>query len=88
MFLIGLTYNPRSSVAYLYGTEFLLQKDKLKYGAYNFTICGIIQCLTALWFRETKNQDSYFVIMIIMMSAAILWIKFCVPESPLFLLEV
>ena len=23
MFVIGLTYNPRSSVAYLYGTEFL-----------------------------------------------------------------
>ena len=41
MFVIGLTYNPRSSVAYLYGTEFLEQKDKLKYGAYNFTLCGI-----------------------------------------------
>lgn len=42
MFIIGLTYNPRSSVAYLYGCEFLQKKEKLKFGAYNFTVCGIL----------------------------------------------
>ena len=41
MFIIGLTYNPRSSVAYLYGSEFLQKKEKLKFGAYNFTYCGL-----------------------------------------------
>ena len=40
MFIIGLTYNPRGSVAYLYGAEFLMSKDKLYFGAYNFTLSG------------------------------------------------
>jgi MFS family permease len=55
MFVIGLTYNPRSSVAYLYGSEFLQKKDKLKFGAYNFTLSGIFQFLSAIWFYYTKN---------------------------------
>lgn len=41
MFIIGLAYNPRSSVAYLYGSEFLQKKEQLKFGALNFTYCGL-----------------------------------------------
>ena len=88
MFLIGLTYNTRSSVAYLYGCEFLEKKDVLKFGAYNFTISGFLQFLSAVWFYFMKSQDSYFVVMIILMIAAITWVLLMVPESPTFLFEI
>lgn len=88
MFAIGLTYNPRGSVAYLYGAEFLEKKEKLKFGAYNFTLSGVLQFLSAVWFYYLKNQDSYFVIMILMMTASIVWVHFFVPESPVFLYEI
>ena len=32
IFIIGLTYNTRSSTAYLYGTEFLCKDSHIKYG--------------------------------------------------------
>ena len=32
IFLMGLTYNTRSSTAYLYGTEFLMKKNHLHFG--------------------------------------------------------
>ena len=56
MFIIGLTYNPRSSVAYLYGSEFLPKEQKLVYGAYNFTLSGVLQCLSAVYFYQFKDQ--------------------------------
>ena len=88
MFVIGLTYNPRGSVAYLYGAEFLEKREKLKFGAYNFTLSGVLQFLSAVWFYYFKNQDSYFVIMIIMMTLSIAWVYLYVPESPVFLYEI
>lgn len=41
IFVMGLTYNTRSSTAYLYGTEFLEQNERLRFGAYNFMFSGI-----------------------------------------------
>jgi len=50
MFLIGLTYNPRSSVAYIYGSEFLESSQRMSFGAFNFTFSGLFQAASALWF--------------------------------------
>ena len=71
MFLIGLTYNPRSSVAYIYGSEFLDSSQRMRFGAYNFTFSGIFQSVSALWFYWFKDQNSYFVFMMVLMLVAI-----------------
>ena len=41
IFLMGLTYNPRSSTAYLYATEFIQTRNRLKVGTYTFGFSGI-----------------------------------------------
>lgn len=86
-FIVGLTYNPRGSVAYLYGTEFLGKKQKLNFGQMNFILSGIIHGLSALWFYTIKDQNLYFMIIAILLLIAMLWILIFVPESPLFLYE-
>lgn len=41
IFFIGLTYNTRSSTAYVFGTEFMMTRDHLSFGKYNFVFSGI-----------------------------------------------
>ena len=41
IFLIGLTYNPRSSTAYIYGNEFLHTSQRMKFGVLNFIFVGL-----------------------------------------------
>jgi hypothetical protein len=41
IFLMGLTYNTRSSTAYLYGTEFLMKKNHLHFGQGVFIFSGL-----------------------------------------------
>ena len=40
IFMIGLTYNPRSSTAYIYGNEFLQSSERMRYGTLNFAFSG------------------------------------------------
>lgn len=87
IFLIGLTYSPRSNISYLYGSEFLEERYKLKYGAINFTFVGLMNAISALWFYTYKDQDSYFLFLIILITMALLWMYLFVPESPLYLFE-
>lgn len=82
MFLVGLTYNPRGSVAYLYGSEFLDKESRFIFGMFNFVISGILCGLSALWFYVTKDQNLYFLILIILILIAMFWVAIAVPESP------
>jgi len=41
IFIMGLTYNPRSSTAYIYGTEFLESAQKMNFGTLNFVFTGL-----------------------------------------------
>ncbi len=87
MFAMGFTYNARSTGAYLYNTEFIETHKRMNVGICLWTFSGTLQVLTALWFWRTKDQVSYFYLLIISMSVAILIVYFLVPESPLFLYE-
>jgi MFS family permease len=40
IFLVGLTYNARSSVAYLYSSEFLESSNRINIGTYIFSFSG------------------------------------------------
>jgi hypothetical protein len=53
----------------------------------NFVISGFIHGLSALWFYTLKDQNLYFVIIVIFLLIAMLWVLIVVPESPLFLYE-
>lgn len=82
LFIVGLTYNPRGSVAYLYGSEFLDKESRLRFGIINFVISGLLCAFSALWFYVTKDQNLYFAIMIALLLIAMFWVAIAVPESP------
>ena len=42
---------------------------------------------STLWFYLTKDQTSYFIVLMVLILVAIGWIAIFVPESPLFLYE-
>ena len=42
IFIVGLTYNPRSSTAYIYGNEFLQSSERMKFGTLNFVFSGFL----------------------------------------------
>lgn len=41
IFIMGLTYNPRSSTAYLYSSEFMETRNRIRIGTYIFGFSGI-----------------------------------------------
>ena len=73
IFFIGLTYNPRSSTAYLYGTEFLEKKNHLNFGQANFLFSGIFQAFSGWHFWYFGDQNTYFAMLIVILLLAILW---------------
>jgi hypothetical protein len=87
IFIIGLTYNTRSSAAYLFGTEFLCKESHIKYGQVLFSVCSLINVLSALFFWLFRDQTSYFFFLFVIMMISLIWIGVYTPESPLFLLE-
>jgi hypothetical protein len=42
IFVIGLTYNARSSGAYLYSSEFLETSERINIGTYVFSFSGLV----------------------------------------------
>ena len=52
VFFIGLSYNPRSSTAYLFATEFLEKRHHLNYGQANFLFSGACQALSGWYFWQ------------------------------------
>lgn len=42
MFLMGLTYNTRASVSYIYGTEFIEKENKMVFGQILFCFSGFL----------------------------------------------
>lgn len=50
MFVIGLTYNARSTGAYLFNTEFIETEKRINVNICLFSISGGFQALSAWWF--------------------------------------
>ena len=86
-FMLALTYNTRSSTAYIYGTEFLPKSEKLNYGAFLFGISGLLQVVTPGFFYYYKSQTLYLIIMALLIFIAIAFIGIVTPESPMYLYE-
>lgn len=87
IFMIGLTYNSRSSGAYLFSSEFFETSKRINIGMYIFTFCGFAQAFSAFWFWYVKDQTQYLCLVTFLMLSALLILKLYVPESPLYLLE-
>jgi len=87
MFVIGFTYNARSTGAYLFNTEFIESEKRINIGICLWTFSGAMQGLSAFWFWYTKDQEAYFKLIIVLLFVAILIIYLFVPESPLYLYE-
>lgn len=86
LFFVGMSYNPRNSISYLFASEFLETKNKLWIGQAVFLVSGVIQTLSALWFWYFKSQTSYFWFLLILVTSSLLFVMFFVPESPPYLL--
>lgn len=52
--VLGITYNPRGSTAYLYGAEMLPVDKRLKFGSVLFFIDGIFSIFAAFYFYYFK----------------------------------
>jgi MFS family permease len=87
IFSIGLTYNARSSVAYLYSSEFMETSKRINIGTYIFCFSGFFQAFSAFWFWYMKDQALYFILLTILMFSALACLAIIIPESPLYLLE-
>lgn len=88
IFSFGLTYNPRSCIAYLLASEFLETKDKLFMGIATWPFSGCLMILTVIFFMYvSKDQEAYFTWIIILMFLAIWFVYTCLPESPPYLYE-
>jgi hypothetical protein len=53
--ILGLTYNPRGSTAYLYGAEMLPKEKRLTFGTLLFFIDGCFSIFAAFYFYTFKN---------------------------------
>jgi hypothetical protein len=53
--LLGLTYNPRGSTAYLYGAEMLPKEKRLIFGTFLFFIDGCFSIFASFYFYTFKN---------------------------------
>lgn len=87
IFILGLTYNARSSVAYLYSSEFMETSKRIRIGMYIFSFSGLFQAFSAFWFWYIKDQTLYFYLLMFLMCAALSCLALFIPESPLYLFE-
>jgi MFS family permease len=87
VFIMGLTYNSRGSTAYIFGCEFLHSSKHMLFGQSMFFLVGILMIASSLIFMVSKDQNIYFIFLIVMMLIAIMWIALFAPESPQFLLS-
>ena len=55
--LLGLSYNCRSSTAYLYATEFLPTESHMAFAKSNFLFSGLFQIFSAVFFWGLKDQN-------------------------------
>ena len=83
--MMGLSYAPRASVCYIYGTEFLTQKSSLYFGVFLFAIDGVMTMVTPYYFWIFKYQFYYMLYLAVVMTLNILYVLFFIPESPYFL---
>ena len=87
IFIVGLSFIPRMSSAYTLGIEFFETSQQMKFGTLCFVSLGGSQALSALWFYLFRDQNSYFIFLITLLSLTIVWTVAFVPESPRFLFE-
>lgn len=84
--LLGLSYNPRGSTAYLYGAEMLPVNKRLLYGSILFFLDGCFSVFASYYFYTWKNQNLFFSIVFCVFTTALLIMIIFLPETPSFLL--
>lgn len=87
MGFLGLSYNPRSSTAYLYGAEMLPKNLRIRFNAALFFLDGTTTILVPVFFYYFGNQNTIFLVFSLIISFALVCLKFVLPESPSFLLS-
>jgi len=84
--ILGLTYNPRGSTAYLYGAEMLPVDKRLLFGSLLFFIDGLFSVFASFYFYTFKNQNVFFIGICIIFVTALVIMALFLPETPSFLL--
>lgn len=84
--LLGITYNPRGSSAYLYGAEMLPTEKRLMFGSCVFFCDGIVSILASFYFYTYKTLSVFFVIVLTIFTSALTLMVVLLPETPCFLL--
>ena len=84
--ILGLTYNPRGSTAYLYGAEMLPTKKRLLFGQILFFADGIFSICASFYFYSIGNLNAFFIGILIAFTTALIAMQFLLPETPSFLL--
>lgn len=84
--ILGTSYNPRASTAYLYGAEMLPVNKRLKFGSVLFFIDGIFSICAAYYFYKFKSINTFFIAVLCCFTTAWLILAIFLPETPSFLL--
>jgi MFS family permease len=84
--VLGLTYNPRGSTAYLYGAEMLPTNKRLLFGQVLFFADGIFSICASFYFYSVGNLNAFFAGVLVAFTTALVAMTFLLPETPSFLL--
>lgn len=85
--LLGLTYNPRGSISYIWGAEMLPVKNRLFFNSILCMTSGMVTFLVPTYFYYVGSQTLLFYFIIGLMGLATAIVYFCLPETPSFLLS-
>ena len=85
--IMGFTYNARSSITYVFGSEFTPKAYNMRYSMAIFVTSGLLQALSGWFFWQFRSQEIYCYILVGLQLPAMAWIAFKAPESPHYLLE-
>lgn len=84
--ILGISYNPRGSSAYLYGAEMLPTEKRLNFGSILFFTDGIISMSAAFYFYTFKKLNVFFFVALSIFATALVLMTILLPETPCFLL--
>jgi len=88
IFCIGLTFSTRQSAAFVYACELLPTQSQMLLSVSLFAFDGMVSIFATLFFRFVSNHiDHFFMVVIVIMIAALMYVWKVVPESPKYLLQ-
>ena len=62
--VMGFTYNARSSITYVFGSEFTPKAYNMRYSMAIFVTSGLLQALSGWFFWQFRSQEIYCYILV------------------------